>query len=187
MQLQTLTVSDSDVCRSFLQRGYGVQLHELDRALIVASSRLNEPEFFAEKVWDVTKLLMSTDVARDHGGELETKYSFLWEDDQFRTRRSASWIWQSIEPHQREIEKHYGRFPQSTQMGSEDQLTRACIMLEERFSEAVGAVGLMHTAYQSNRAVIEATSRFIVSGDAPSTATSSNAFRGGVESSGQTD
>jgi hypothetical protein len=166
---------------------YGVQLHELDRALIVASSRLNEPKFFAERFWDVTKLLISADVARDHSGVHETKYSFLWDDDQFRSRRSASWIWRSIEPHQREIEKHYGRFPQSTQIGSEDQLTRGCIMLEERFSEAVGAVGLMHTAYQSSRAVIEATSRFIVSGDAPSTATSSNAFRDGAESSDQTD
>jgi hypothetical protein len=146
---------------------YGVQLHELDRALIVASSRLNEPKFFAGKVWDVTKLLMSADVAHDDGGVHETKYSFLWEDDQFRRRRSVSWIWRSIEPHRRDIEKHYGRFPQSEPIGSEDQLTRACIMLEERFSEAIGAVGLMHTAYQSNRAVIEATSRFIVSGDAP--------------------
>jgi hypothetical protein len=146
---------------------YGVQLHELDGALIVASSRLNEPEFFTENVWDVTKLLMSANVARGDSGAQEARYSFLWEAEEFRKRRSSSWIWQSIEPHRHDIKKHYGRFLQGTSIASEEQLTRACIMLEERFSEAIGAVGLMHTAYQSNRTVVEVTSRFIMTGETP--------------------
>lgn len=146
---------------------YGVQLHELDRALIVASSHLNEPQFFTETVWDVTKLLMSADVAPGQGGVQEARYSFLWQSEEFKKRKSLSWIWQSIEPHRQDIERHYGRFLHGTSISSEDQLTRACILLEERFSEAIGAVGLMHTAYQSNRAVIEVTSRFIATGETP--------------------
>jgi hypothetical protein len=146
---------------------YGVQLHELERALIVASSRLDEPRFFNEKVWDVTELLISSDTVHDDGVAKGAKYSFLWEDSLFNTRKGSSWIWRSIEPHRIEIEKHYGRFSQSATIGAEDQLARACIMLEERFSEAIGAVGLMHTAYHSNRIVIENVSRFIVSGESP--------------------
>jgi hypothetical protein len=41
------------------------------------------------------------------------------------------------------------------------------IILEERFSEATGAVGLMHKAYQSNQVIVRAVSRFIAPGDIP--------------------
>jgi hypothetical protein len=104
---------------------------------------------------------------RDEVELRHARYSFLWENSDFQERRNLSWIWRSIEPHRKEIEKHYSRFPQNKPIGSEDQLTRACIMLEERFSEAIGAVGLMHTAYHSNRVVVAAVARFISSGVAP--------------------
>jgi len=44
---------------------------------------------------------------------------------------------------------------------------KACVILEERTKEAIGAVGLMHLAYHSDAAICEAVADFIAGGVLP--------------------
>jgi hypothetical protein len=148
---------------------FGLSPQEFVRAMVTADTQIQQPDFFNEHVWSVTKMLVCEGPMREHKTEQrEALYAFLWDDQGLQTRKAESWLWEQRGLWAKELSARYKRFDLANQSEDlEKRLARACLMLEQRIKEMVGIVALTHSSYYTNKQVIEGIADFIASGRLP--------------------
>ncbi len=148
---------------------FGIPLYEVRNSIVRVSNTIGLPHIFNENVWDVTKHLAGGSSYFESEQERDERYSFLWNSTELEQRKRTSLLWTRISRYQSDIEAHYRAY--AAKLEGLESLAKACVVVEERTKEAIGAVGLTHLAYHSDLSICRAVADFIAVGVLPGQAT----------------
>jgi hypothetical protein len=154
-----------NLVRLISSAAFGIPLYEARNAIIRVSNAVRLPHIFHERIWDVTKHLTGGASYFESEQERDARYSFLWNGLELDIRKKNSILWRQIKNYRPHIEAHYEAY--GVEANSFDTLAKACVVVEERTKEAIGAVGLTHLAYHSDLSICRAVADFIATDAVP--------------------
>jgi len=146
----------------------GLNPQHFESGLLRVSHSIKLPRFFDEYVWNVTELLVKRPPVRSVSAEgRDERFAFLWDDQALERAKSQSLLWPQFLEAEPSLARRYRLFPQIQTPEFMKRLAQTTIMLEQRMTELVGSVDLVHSAYYVNDDVIDAIAEFLAAGRCP--------------------
>jgi hypothetical protein len=122
--------------------------------------------------WDVTNILLSGTSEEPSHPAAETedsqgKYDFLWNQELFDAKLATSFLWKAYTKTAKL--RRWGR-----PLYEPESLQRACVTLEQKILDVLGAINLDHSHYYNNEKIIQAIAEFLITGRRPESETSND-------------
>jgi hypothetical protein len=140
----------------------GMHAREMYDAIIEPQKEIGVPEFFDERLRDVsTDLLDEPPVAAASSAVVLENYMFLWNKEALDKAVEASATWPEILKNSKEIVERYHGYSNFEFEKFGRRLLYTSLMLEMRIREVIGSASLMHCTYYANNKIVDEIAEFI--------------------------